>query len=208
MTRFANANNATAAASRSVRMFIAIDLDFSTGHVYAHDGIGDITFGGNTYLGVGQFGGIEVVQESVEVIARPVVLTLSGVETNLVSTTMTEIYQNRTATLYLGFLNVDANTLIATPEIAWEGRMNQMSISMGVATSSIRLSCEHRLRREPHIARYTDAEQQNEFANDKFFNLLHTINGFVGKWGTRDTGYGGTGSPNVRNGIDGRVYRV
>jgi hypothetical protein len=191
VTRFASATNSTEAAKQAVRMFVAVALDFSSGVVRVHDGIGAISWGGNTYQGVGQFGSIEAVTESVEVIARPLSLTLSGVDASLVSTTLTEVYQNRAATVYVGFVNESTNAVVDTPETAWEGRMNQMSISSSEGTAEIRLTCEHRLRREPRIARYTNEDQQLLFSGDKFFDLVPNIKGFVSRWGDRDSSYGG-----------------
>lgn len=191
MTRFASATNSTEAAQRAIRIAIAAELDFASGFVRVHDGTGKIVIGGNDYLGLGEFGGIEAVEEDIEVIARPIKLTLSGVDTGLVSTTMTEVYQNRTATIYLALLD-DQGVLIDTPETIWEGRMDQMSLSVSQNSATISLTCEHRLRREPRIARYTDADQKLLFSGDRFFDLLHTIPGFAGRWGEKNV-YGGTG---------------
>lgn len=192
MTRFASTTNSTEAAKQSIRMFAAVALDFSSGVIRVHDGIGNITWGGNTYSGVGQLGSIEVVSESVEIIARAISLTLSGVDSSLVNTTMTEVYQNRQATVYVGFVNETTGAVVDTPETVWEGRMNQMSISSSAGSASIRLTCEHRLRREPRIARYTNEDQQLLFSGDRFFDLVPSIKGFVAKWG--DASVGGKGS--------------
>jgi hypothetical protein len=192
MTRFASATNSTEAAKNAVRIFVAADLDFSSGHVRVHDGIGDIVWGGNTFSGIGQFGNIEVVGESIEIIARSISLSLSGVDSSLVSTTMTEVYQNRSATIYIGFVSESTGAVVDTPETVWEGRMNQMSISSSSGAASIRLTCEHRLRREPRIARYTNEDQQLLFPGDRFFDLVPSIKGFVAKWG--DASVGGMGS--------------
>jgi len=194
VTRFASATNSTEANKKAIRMFIAVALDFTSGMVRVHDGIGSISWGGNTYDGVGTLGGVEQVDESVEVIARPLSLTLSGVETSLVSTAMTETYQNRTVTIYLGFLDETTNTVIDTPEVSWEGRMNQMSISSSDGGAAIRLTCEHRLRREMRIARYTNEDQQLLHSGDRFFDLVTSIKGFVSKWGELSVGGSGIGS--------------
>jgi hypothetical protein len=175
-------------------MFIGVALDFTSGMVRVHDGIGTIIWGGNSYEGVGTLGGVEQVDESVEVIARPLSLTLSGVETSLVSTAMTETYQNRTVTIYLGFLDETTNAVIDTPEVSWEGRMNQMSISSSEGGAVIKLTCEHRLRREMRIARYTNEDQQLLHSGDRFFDLVTNIKGFVSKWGELSVGGSGFGS--------------
>jgi len=93
--------------------------------------------------------------------------------------------------LYLGFVNSATGALLDTPETIWEGRMNQMTFNIDKGSAVIELTCEHRLRREPRIARYTDEDQRQAFSGDRFFDLTYAIPGFVSKWGSRDTGYGG-----------------
>src|SRR5690606_26812575 len=120
------------------------------------DGIGTLTWGSNDYSGVGAFGGIDIAEESIDLIARPIKLTLSGVPDNqlpadLVGTALDEVYQNRQAILYFGLVDNDSNQLIATPEILWEGVMDNMVVKLAEGHGSITLNCEHRLRREPRI---------------------------------------------------------
>ena len=185
MTRVASTPNTTELEKPSITIFVAVDLDFASGHVRAHDGVGDISFGGYTYSGVGRFGGIDIAEESISVIAKPVTLSLSGVDSSLLSTALLEQYQGRTATIYMGLLNTETLALIDTPETLWEGRMDVMTVQLGPETGSIKLNCEHRLRREPRIARYTDADQQLAYSGDLFFNLIGKIAGFKGTWGNK-----------------------
>jgi hypothetical protein len=195
MSRFVSATNATEADKLSIIAVVLADLDFASGIVRVHDGSGSIVWSGNTYLGAGQFAGVDVIDENIDIVARGIKLTLSGVDSTFVTPTMTEVYQNRPVTLYLGFLNSITNALIDTPETVWEGRMNQMSFRIDKGVAVIELTCEHRLRREPRVARYTDEDQRVIFSGDRFFNLMYAIQGFIGKWGARDAAYGGGGRP-------------
>lgn len=196
MSRIVQAANETEAAKTTIRLGVLVDMDFSSGNLYLHDGIGTINFGGNNYLGVGQFGSIEgAVQDSLDVIARPIKLILSGVDSSVLTPAMTESYQGRTVTLYLAFLDSNTNALVATPETLWEGRMDYMEIELGDNTGAIKLNCEHRLRREPRIARYSDEDQQLAYSGDVFFELLPQIAGFKSKWGEYNQAYGISGAP-------------
>lgn len=191
MSRFDSATNEAASARSSVRIFVACDLDFADGHYRAHDGIGTLTWGGNEYEGIGEFGGIEIAEESLDVIAQPIRLTLSGVPGNQlpaehVRTALEEVYQDRQAILYFGLVDNDTNQLLDTPEILWEGRMDQMTVRLSDGVGEIKLSCEHRLRREPRIARYTHEDMQLAYSGDRFFDLVPSIPGYVGKWGAKE----------------------
>jgi hypothetical protein len=125
-------------------------------------------------------------------VARGIKLSLSGVDSTFVVPTMTEVYQNRDVTMYLGFVSQTTGALIATPETIWEGRMNQMMFKLNNGSAVVELTCEHRLRREPRIARYTDEDQKLLYSGDRFFDLMYAIPGFISKWGARDATYGGS----------------
>lgn len=194
MTRFVSALNQAEAEVESVTMCLMVSLDFVSGTLNLHDGIGTITdtFSSPsvTYLGVGAFGSIEGnVQDSLAVIARPIKLMLTGVDAAVVSEAMTTAYQGRDVTVSIGF--VRGGELIAAPEAIWEGRMDSLEISFSQGAASISVSCEHRLRREPRIARYTQEDQQTTYPTDTFFHLVHVIPGFRSQWGNERTWYGG-----------------
>jgi len=184
MTRWADSNNAAAAAQKAIAMVTLADLNFASGTLYVHDGFAQLIYNSHTYSGLGQYGSIDAVSEDLTNVANPVSLTLSGVEPGLVASAMTENYQGRTVTLYVGLLDVNAMTWYANPEIVWEGRMDYMTIDIEQNSAKIRMNCEHRLRREPLIARFTDEDQQLAHAGDTFFSLLWQIPLASATWGS------------------------
>lgn len=186
MSRWASGTNETAADATALRMALLVDLDFASGHLYVHDALGTLTFGGHDYLGIGKFGGLDgPIEDSLAVIARPISLVLSGVDSTLITEAMTEDYQNRAVVIYVGLLATATNTFPATPEVVWEGRMDYMEIELGQNTGTIKVKCEHRLRREPRIARYTDEDQQLAYSGDTFLHLVPHIENFTSQWGDK-----------------------
>ena len=228
MTRIVKSLNAAEVDKDSITMVVMVEIAYDSGTIFVHDGVGEIRLleyllqentdnilvedgdllttetDASVYLGTGEFGTIDSVEENIEVIARQVTMTLSGLDTRLLTPALSEPYQNRTVTIYAGFVNITTGKLVASPEVVWEGRINQQSISLAKGEAMLTMTCEHRLRREPRIARYTDADQKQVFPSDEFFNLTHTIEGFVGKWGQRDVAYGGGGAPGDFNN-DGNI---
>lgn len=183
MTRWTDANNAVAAAKTVVAMVTLCDLNFGSGTVRVHDGIGALTFNSQTYNGLGTYGTIDAVNEDVATTAKALQLTLSGVEPSLVNSAMTEDYQGKTVTLYVGLLDINTLAWIANPEIVWEGRMDYMAIDLGQGVGTIKMFCESRLQREPKVSRYTDQDQQIAHPGDNFFNLLWQIPLTTASWG-------------------------
>lgn len=190
MTRWVSNTNETQAAKAATYLVTLCELAFDSGTIRVHDGAGPLAFGGNTYLGIGTYGSFDIVDENIDNVARGLRLTLSGVESGLVSTVMTEPYQGRTVTLYLGLLAEDM-TFVATPEELWSGRIDTMSISLDQNTATISVACEYRLRKEPVIARYTDTDQRLAYAGDRFFDLTQKIPQFKSAWGDKANSYGG-----------------
>lgn len=199
MTRWASPANATAAAASSVALVTLVSLAFDGGTIYVHDGFATLVnpVDGQTYSGLGDYGGLDTVEETTETIAKPLTLTLSEVPTGLVSDAMTENVQGRVVTIYVGLLDVNAMTWIANPEVVWEGRMDYITISLGQGKATIELRCENRLNREPLVARYTDQDQQIAFPGDTFFNLLWMIQNASAGWGATSVQYPANVPPNA-----------
>lgn len=181
-----------AAAKSIVNVVVFVDMDIPGDHVRVHSSIPTLKWGGHNWTGLGILGGIEAVSESLEVLAQPVRLTLSGVSPSLVSDIMNTLYHGSAVTLYVGLLDPDTYEFIDEPEELWSGYIDVMYIDVSRESSTIRVDCEHRLRRQPATSRYTDEDQRSHYAADRFFDKLHLIPSFTGRWGSRDTGYGGS----------------
>jgi len=186
MTRWVSGNNATAAALKSLAMVTLADLHFDSGTIFIHDGFQQLTVGAQLYSGIGDYGSIEMVGEDLSNIAQPITLTLSGVDPAYVADVMAEKCQGRLVTLYIGLLDVNSIAWYANPEILWEGRMDVPQIELGQGTATIRVTCEHRLMREPLVSRYTNQDQQLAHPTDNFFSLLWQIPLATASWGKED----------------------
>lgn len=183
---FSSAIN-TALQSSTVRLVTFAELDFASGTLYVHDGLGTYTWGGNDWLGVGDFGGISSVEEGTEVSPYSLNLMLSGLDAGLVATALTENYFMRDVNVYLGLL--DANdALIETPTQIWSGFMDVMSVTAGASGGdSITLTAESELGRFDRSAnlKYTDTMLRNRDPDDKFFEFLKDIEGVKVSWGKK-----------------------
>lgn len=194
MTRWTSSTHEAAAEAQSVRPVMFVDLEIPGDRQRLNDSNLTIPWNGFDWQGVGTYGGMEAIEEGQDLIAQPVKLTLSGVETNLITDAMTTQYQGQPVVIYVAPLNVDTLALTDPPEEVWSGFMDVMVGEADHGVGKITLTCEHWLRVDPAASRYTDEQQQVLFAGDRFFQFTHEIPGFVGKWGTRDVGYGGQGN--------------
>lgn len=184
--------------SQTVRLITFAELDFASGTLYVHDGIGTYTWGGNDWIGVGDFGGISSVEEGSEVSPYSLNLTLSGLDAGLVSTALTENYFMRDVNIYLGLLDED-DDLIDTPTQIWAGFMDVMSVTAGASGGdSITLTAESELSKFDRSAnlRYTDTMLRKRLSTDKFFEFLKDIEGVKISWGKMSS-QNLAGTPNI-----------
>jgi hypothetical protein len=186
VTRFAAAALTNAANQTHVPYVVFADLDFLSAHVRINSSDRAIEFGGNTYLGGGQLVGIGEVTESAALNPEKISLTLSGVDTSLISTVLNETYHGRSATLYVCYLGSDGQ-LVGTPEMLWEGRMDTLGIQSEEGGSTIDLICESRLVlwNEATELLYTHEHHGllTASAPDDFFNRVVDLMDKVVKWG-------------------------
>lgn len=184
MSRAFEAASAAAFAAPHVTILTFAYMDFSSGIVRVHNGIGTYTWGGSDWLGVGDFGAVSALEEGSDVSPYGVTLTLSALDPTLVGVAMNEDYYMRDAILYIGALSAD-DELINTPLQMWAGHMDVMNVSAGVAGGdSITVQCESELsafNRSSNL-KYTTQALQAAYTGDVFFDFLPKISGAKIQW--------------------------
>ena len=170
--------------SDNLSPFFAVDLAFDGGHFVPWTGYGDITFGGTTFIGGGDFLGISQISETFEIQANGINITLSGIPSDLISSALNETYQGRPAKLYLGLL--DANgAVVADPYLMFSGRMDTMGIEDSGDTANIGLTAESRLidLERSRERRYTSEDQKIDYPNDKGLEFIADLQDKEIVWG-------------------------
>tara|TARA_B100001939_G_scaffold127192_2_gene110227 strand:- start:2714 stop:3358 length:645 start_codon:yes stop_codon:yes gene_type:complete len=198
---FTSAQN-TALESSHVNLLMFAKLEFDSGTVYVHNGIGTYTWtesgSSRDWLGVGDLGAISQVQEGLDVSPYAITLTLSGLpDASFASKALTENYYKRPAAVWVGLLD-STDSLIGTPVQVWSGFMDQMNMSVGADGGDvIQLIAESELARfdKSSDLMYTNASQQDRHSGDKFFNFIHKIQGQKLDWGK--SGLGSNQAPDL-----------
>ena len=159
-------------------------LELDDGHVLVHSGLGDLTWGGDTYSGIGTLGSITGGLEDSELSRTPLTMTLSGISTELTSIVLGEHYQGRTATVYIGYLNLTTNVLADDPFIRYRGRIDSASL-VGGKTRTITLTVESRFAAwdRPKVRRYNNADQQFRYPGDRGLEYIEQATEKTIVWG-------------------------
>lgn len=164
---------------------VLIEALFDSGAVRMWSGIGNLTFNSQTYLGAGNLLGIGTVQETQELRATGVDITVSGIPSEMLSLALSEAYQGRVCRVYVGALNTNTGALVGNPYQVFAGTMDVMSISDGGETASIGIAVESRLidLERGRERRYEHEDQQIDYPGDLFFQYVPTLQDATITWG-------------------------
>ena len=149
-------------------------LDFASGPIRLHSGIGQITWDGHDWIGAGNLGQISSIGETLELEPAKVQLSLSGLPAELVRVALDEHYQGRTARIWLALLA--APDAVLQPRLTFSGRIDVMRGVLG-AQSSIHVTLQSRLAdwQRPQIRRYTKEDQALDYPADRGFDYVSEV---------------------------------
>jgi len=152
---------------KKVTLVLLCSIAFETETVYAWSGAGKLVWNGNTYIGVGTFGQIGQINETVDVEATGTTVQLSGIPTQLLTDVQSGITYGGKACIYLGFL--DGSTLLSDPIPLFIGLTDKPDIDVSTDTCTITIAVESRMQQlnRNHGGRYTDQDQRARYPNDQ-----------------------------------------
>jgi hypothetical protein len=182
-------------------IFFAVKCEFDTETLRVWSGDGNLTVGGETYLGVGTLLQVSPVEDNLELTSTGVSISLAGMDATVLNLALTENYQNRLVTIFLGFLEGGSDISIGTLT-AFKGRVQTMTINDDPNGSTIILDAENRLidLERPSNLRYTKESQKFIDSSDSCFNRVQSLNDKEIIWGrsSTNTGQGSGGRSSSR----------
>ena len=184
-------------------IFIAVQLKFDSEVIRVWNGIDNLALDGNTYLGAGTLLGISDIEDDSELSSKGLSISLAGMDENIINLALSQNYQNRQVTIFLGFLS--GNNEVASSFIFFRGRVMNMSIAEGPSNNTISVDCENRLIdfNRPSQLRYTKSSQQNLFPGAKGLDFVQSLQEAEINWGpTKASGVGSSGGGLGNNPID------
>ena len=170
--------------AKTIRPLVLVDLDWFSGHVRAHSGVGNVEFMGQTYQGIGALGNISTVKESGEISPHTLTVTLVGIDQALFSEVLNDKSVGRPATIYLALLNEDSTVLDS--ELLFKGRIGSPSISVGDNNVvSVKLVSRLEVWDKQKGDRYTNQSHQKRKPNDDFFRFVAELVDYPIYWGNK-----------------------
>ncbi len=172
-TKLGDDSMQTAIEASTNHPVLFVKMEFDSGDVNFHSGVGEITWGGDTYSGTGKLGSVSGIEENSDLTRTPITLGLSGLPTDLLAGLLSENYQGRQATVYIGYLSMTTYTLVSDPIILYRGIIDTPIVEEG-ETFSISLTVESKFAQwdRPKVRRYTHQDQRSRHAADTFFQYM------------------------------------
>ena len=187
MSRNLTSNELAQLGAAQIVPVIFVECDFASGSVYLFTGTGTFSWNGHTWTGVGKLGSISVINETSDVTAQSVSISLSGIPNDMLSDALNEVQVNQKVTIWLGFLSPSGGswTIVSSPAIAFQGFMDVPTISEGVTTSTISISLENRLiiLSRAKMRRYDTQDQSIDYPSDLGFQFVPYLQDWEGAWG-------------------------
>ena len=184
MAREMSAEIAAALDESELRPILFFEGEFASGWVRIWSGLGDITWTGQTWTGVGSLLGLGAIEETQQVVAGGTTVSLSGVPLEMVALAIDEARQGKPGRVWLGLLT-DAREIIADPVQAFTGRLDVPEIADTGESCTVTISYENRLidLGTPRNWRYTHESQQALAPGDQGFAFVTTIQDKEITWG-------------------------
>ena len=177
-----------------VRPIYLVRMVFDSSDLNVWSGMGDLSYGGETYTGLGDLLSISEIKETADVQATGMNVSLAGVKSSLVTIAQDHEYQGRPLTVRLGAFD-SSGDLVADPVIIFSGFMDTMTIAEAGQYSSITIAVENKLIafERSKVRRYTAEDQKIDHPTDKGFEFVTAIVEKEIIWG-RPTGAAGSGT--------------
>lgn len=176
-------------------LFFAVKAEFDTDDILVWSGTDDLVIGSETYSGAGTLLSVSNIEENLEMKSNGLVVGLSGMDTTVVNYALTENYQNRPITIFLGYVMGGTNEVAGTLTL-FKGRMTSLVINDTPEGSTVTIDAENRLvdLDRPSNLRYTKESQNFLHSGDTGFDRVTSLQDKQIVWGkVAEMAYGSAG---------------
>lgn len=186
MPRELSTNEKLIATGKTVQLGIFVVVHWPSGDARFWSGVGPFTYDGDVFQGVGDLGSISQIKESSNGQANGIQVSLGGCSPESVAIVLSEPYQNRRASVLVGFLKSDGTLVHPTLREIYTGLVDVATDDDDGATSRITLNIEPRMlvAQSASARRITHESRIAEYPGDLSYDYITAVNReFTDNWG-------------------------
>jgi len=184
MTRTLTAGLTAETLAKNLAPVLFLELETADGISRAWSGYGTMQWNGQSWIGLGHLAGVSPIEETGDVQAKGVALSLSGIPQTLISLALGSVRQGMPVRLWLGALDA-TGTVIADPYLTFQGRFDTAIVDEGAESATITIQAENRLidLERPRERRYTPEDQAIDYPDDRGLDYVASIQDKALVWG-------------------------
>lgn len=156
---------------RVVRPVTFVYIDWPGGAVYAHTGVGTLTYMNKVWYGLGSFADISEVTSDTNIGSHTLDLGISGIDPKTLKEVTTTDVINRDVETHLGALDEDGRLIAAAP--CFYGRVSSTNIKRyggdAISVQAVSITSDW-VKNRPN--RYTDESYRSSYPNDDFLQYI------------------------------------
>ena len=167
-------------------LFFAVKAEFDSDDILVWTGIDDLTINSETYTGAGTLLSLSDLEDTLDMKATGISVALSGMDPDVLDAALTENYQNRDISVFMGFLMGGSNEVAGVLKV-FAGRMVSLEIEDTIDGATVNVTCENRLidLERPSNLRYTSESQQFIDSSDTGLNRVQQLQDKQLAWGQK-----------------------
>lgn len=161
-------------------------FDFETGPLYVWNGIGTISWNGESWRGLGEFGNVSGIAETTTTDSTGPTFTLSGAPSTMIALIFDDNFNGRAVKAWIGMRDTNTDVIIADPYPVFVGRMDKVEISKDDGTTcdiSVTAESKNYAPNQADDRRFNDGDQQIDFPGDTGFAYLASTGQRIIPWG-------------------------
>lgn len=184
MARALTAGVISAITAGTVRPVLFFEGGYASGTLRLWSGLGDFSWNGQTWTGVGQMLGISPVEEVSDIRAASFAVSLAGDASAILSLNLGQARQGLPGQVWIGCFD-GAGALIADPFLSFAGRFDVPDILDEGERATIQARYESRLidLDRTRERRYTDEDQRIDYPADPGFEFVTLLQDKNVIWG-------------------------
>lgn len=161
-----------------------VEMDFPSGFVRVNNSPVTYQWNGHEWLGLGDLGSIDPINEGASLEARGLAFRLSGVPTTNIYNALGQKSRGRACRVRVALLDPVTYAVLPDPPLMFKGKMDTMPIKLG-STATITVNVESALVDwgRPRVRRFNHEDQHIDYPADMFFDHLTSVVDKEFRWG-------------------------